>query len=181
MESLSLVAVFLGGGLAIVFILFTTLLYWKARPERKKAGEPRTVNPLPRKTAGVISILVGLILLFTWIYSFREGSNQMTVNSRSLIFNAVLMCASAISMIIAGVSMINNWAKSAYIFGAALLITSFSTITSLLENRDDGQPILMNGIAVAAVIVLVYFVGLSYFFEHFIFRLDTQNRKRRQN
>lgn len=68
--------------------------------------------------------------------------------------------------------MILNWDKNSSAFLYALAFVSFSLIISLLQFGNQGHPMLMDGIAIAVMLVLIYFVGLIYSFQHFVFRFD---------
>jgi hypothetical protein len=175
-SGLTVTAILLGGGLSIFFILSMVLIYFKPKPEPAIKGEPRTTNSLPRKCAGAYALIVGLVMLSAWVFFLMKGRESLVSQLSALILHVILMFISSIVLIVAGVAMIRHWHRSALLFYSALAFSSFSVFVSLFEYGNRGHPILMNGIAIVLVIVLAYFIGLAYAFEHFIFHLDTDEK-----
>lgn len=177
MTGLTITAILLGTALSITFILFLVAPYLKSKQNQQRLSE--TQMSLPRKAAGSFSFILGLLLFFGWFYFLAQREAPYSSPLGPVLAHMLLMLVSSIALVIAGVSMLKNWKRSALLFWSALGLLHFSLIISLLQYGNMGHPVLMNGIAIAIVVVLIYFVALIYAFEHYVFHFDEEDKKER--
>lgn len=174
MSEITITLILLGGGLSIIFILFAVIPYLRSQAPATQKWKSKETNPLIRKAAGMFALSVGLIMLGAWLYFLIERREAFISHISAIILHVILMFFSSVALIFAGVAMIRHWHRSAGLFYGALAISNFSIIVSLLQYGTQGHPFLMNGIAIVVLIVLTYFVGGIYAFEHFVLHLDEE-------
>ena len=74
------------------------------------------------------------------------------------------------AMICVGVPIFSN--SCAVFSSQAVGIMIFTILLSLTQFGLRGHDFLMNGVAVVLVVVVGYFVGLTYAWGHFVFHVD---------
>jgi hypothetical protein len=165
MTQLETVGVILGGLLSILFVGYVVL----AEIEAKKG---RRVYTSPQKFAGGFSLLLGILMLGAWIYFLKVGSESLSNSFGFLFTHVALELVSALALMIGGVAMIRGLSRAPALLMTAYALVSFTQVVSVAIYGSNGHPFLMNGIALILFIVLIYFVGLVYAWEHFVLKLD---------
>lgn len=163
----------LGIFLSLIFLVFFILVF---RSEGISKASPNDLS-LAQRLAGMTTLAVGLLMLVGWLNFMDFGEANPTLERGPYILHIFLMFFSSVALLLAGVAMLRSWKKSVGLFFSAIFLVSFSLLYSLMQYGNQGHPILMNGIAVIVGLVLVYFIGLIYAFEHFVFQLDLSSEK----
>ncbi len=163
----------LGIFLALIFIIFFILVF---KSEIGTKSSPQSLS-LTQRVAGVITLSMGLLMLVGWLQFIDFARTQPDLEKAPYYLHLMLMFFSAIALMLAGTAMLRMWRKSAALFFSSIFLVSFSILYSLMQYGNQGHPILMNGVAIIVGLVLIYFIGLIYAFEHFVFQLDLSSEK----
>ena len=117
-------------------------------------------------------------MLVAWLYFIFKGRESLKYNFDFLLSHIILQLFSSLALILSGLAMIRGLLRAPALLMTAYAIVIFTQIFSVLVYGSTGHPFLMNGIAIILFIALIYFVGLVYAWEHFVFKLDQRNPPR---
>lgn len=171
MEDLEITGVIIGGFLTAIFIGYIVLEEYSSQAITRSYSRAQLF-------AGSFTVLIGLIMLAAWIYFLAQGRESFLRDFTYLVAHVVLELVSAVALIVAGAYMLlGRWRAPALLMTAYTLLV-FTQVFSLLVYGVRGHPFLMNGIAIILIVVLTYFIGVAYAWEHFVFRLDRPESRR---
>ncbi len=165
MSSLEVTGMVLGGLLSVVFIGYLLLVEYGVKEGRRPFNGPQ-------RFAGGITLLLGGIMLGAWIYFFVKGRESLMRSFGFFATHVALELLSAIALMMGGLAMLRGLVRAPAIMMTAYALVVFTQILSVTVYGPIGHPFLMNGIALILLIVLIYFIGLVYAWEHFVLKLD---------
>lgn len=165
MNQLETLGTLFGGLLSLVFVGYVFLAEVEAKKGRRSYSGPQ-------KFAGGFSMFLGVLMLGAWIYFLVSGSDSFMSSFGPLLTHVALELISALSLVVGGFAMLRGLSRSPALLMTSYALVSFTQVLSLAVYGPTGHPFLMNGVALMLLIVLIYFVGLVYAWEHFVFRLD---------
>jgi hypothetical protein len=165
MSQLEITGIILGGLMSSVFVGYMLLA-------EKGAGKGRRRYSGPQRFAGGFSLLLGVIMLGAWFFFFIDGLESLTRSFGFLVAHVALELVSALALIIGGLAMFRGLLRAPALMMTAYAIVVFTQVLSVSMYGPLGHSFLMNGIALILLVVLIYFVGLVYAWEHFVFKLD---------
>lgn len=177
LSDLAILAILLGTGLSAFFLFFLLGHKLKSHPDPVREGEPQVTRPLLRGCAGAFCLLSGLLMMGTIVCSVIQGKASVLAQISDASIQVILMGISSIALSLTGIFMIRGWHRSAEIFSYTIGLLTFSILVSLGEYGAGAPPAFMIGVTLLISILIVYFVGLTYAYEHFMFRLDTSRER----
>lgn len=164
-EVIRVTAIVIGIFFSIIFIGYMAL----SASEARKLTSPRA----PKRVVGALSILIGLLLVFSWIYFRAVALPQVWYQNLTMSFHIITELFSALALVIAGIALFKDWPRGPALFMLANAYLLFTSMLTFAIYGNVSQAEFLNPISNLLVLVAVYLVGLVYAWEHFVFRLDT--------
>ncbi|MCM0606567.1 MAG: hypothetical protein KA715_10795 [Xanthomonadaceae bacterium] len=165
MSQLEITGMILGGLLSVVFVGYLILAETGAKKGRRRYNGPQ-------RFAGGFSFLLGVLMFGAWTYFVIDGRESLMRSFGFLFTHVALELVSSLALIIGGLAMFRGLFRAPALMMTAYAIVIFTQVLSVSIYGPIGHPFLMNGIALILLVVLIYFVGLVYAWEHFVLRLD---------
>ena len=174
MSQLEITGMIFGVLLSIVFVAYVLLAEHGAKKGRRSYSGPQ-------RFAGGFSLLLGVLMFGVWIYFVIDGRESLMHSFGFLVTHVALELVSSLALIIGGLAMFRGLFRAPALMMTAYAIVFFTQVLSVLIYGSLGHPFLMNGIALILFVVLIYFVGLVYAWEHFVLKLDQPEPKQNKS
>jgi hypothetical protein len=165
MSHLEITGLMLGGLLSVIFTAYLVLAESGAKKVRRSYNRPQ-------KFAGGFSFLFGALMLGAWIFFVTTGREKLIRDYGFFVPHLALEFISSLALMLAGLAVFRELVRAPALLMTAYAIVIFTKIFSIAIYGSSGHPLMMNGVALILLVVVIYFVGLVYAWEHFVLHLD---------
>lgn len=123
--------------------------------------------------AGILSLTFGVLLLGTWIFLMTRPEHTPFGNQPTYVaIHIVTQLVTSLGLLIAGAMLLMKKRLANKVFLSANAFLFLAMIYAGLEYSSMVHPFFTYQLSIASIAVLTYGLGLVYFWEHFIFKME---------